>query len=235
VRQLAECIEGRALPAALKDADIVAMQAGDLSEFFLGYAPFQTEFAQSFSKENSRGDFSHECDGTAFLSSLSTHDHMAHDNLPCYDGRVPKALAAHIKNERPLSIGASMVSTARLRIAAICLMVTLFASMPATAKSVKDFEAMPTPDQSKYLADFIEKMTADLGKNNPKLEQDIRDYFSKKQSGKPVSDGVEKVMIELTALDSVAKDGKADLSNIQIESIVVYVVKQKFPPPAAQN
>ena len=122
-----------------------------------------------------------------------------------------------------------------LKIAGIVFAIVIFLPWPAAAKSVKDFEAMPAADQSKYLADFVEKMSADLGRTNPKLEQDIRDYFVKKQPGKPVSDGVEKVSVELSIVDMRAKDGKADLSSIQIESIVLYVVKQKFPPPAPQQ
>jgi hypothetical protein len=128
-----------------------------------------------------------------------------------------------------------MFSAARIKTSVIILAAVCLTSLPAAAKSVKDFEAMPSAEQSKYVADFVEKMTDDIGKTNPKLEQDIRDYFVKKQPGKPVSDGVEKVLVELTALDRTAKTGKADLSKIQIESIVVYVVKQKFPPPSPEQ
>jgi hypothetical protein len=91
---------------------------------------------------------------------------------------------------------------------------------------------MSASGQASYLTDFVEHMTADIGRSNPDLAQEIRDYFTVKHAGKPVSDGVERVVVELAALDKTAKTGKADLSNIQIESIVVWVVKQKFPPPA---
>ena len=95
------------------------------------------------------------------------------------------------------------------------------------------FDALPTAEQSKYVVDFIEKMTADIGKSNPQLAQQMRNYFANREPGKPFSSGIDRVSIELTGLDRVAKEGKADLSKIQIESIIVYVVKQKFPPPAA--
>ena len=39
-------------------------------------------------------------------------------------------------------------------------------------------------------------------------------------------------MIELAAVEIQAKDGRADLSKIQLESVIVWVLKQKFPPPA---
>jgi hypothetical protein len=53
---------------------------------------------------------------------------------------------------------------------------------------------------------------------------------SRKQPGKPASEGIEKLFVELAVVKRRAKDGKADLS--KIGSIILYVVKQKFPPPA---
>ncbi|MGH9721915.1 MAG: hypothetical protein ACRD8O_17045 [Bryobacteraceae bacterium] len=100
----------------------------------------------------------------------------------------------------------------------------------ACAMSLKDFNAKPGPEQSAYVASFIEKMSADLGAKNPQLGQSIRDWFTKKPAGKPVSEGMEKLYVELTAVELQAKDGKADLSKIQIESVIVYLTKQKFPP-----
>ena len=86
------------------------------------------------------------------------------------------------------------------------------------------------PDQAVYIVDFIEKMTNDLGAKNPQLARDIRDWFSKRPEGKPISAGMERLYVELGALDIQAKDGRADLSKIQIESVIIYLSKQKFPP-----
>lgn len=117
-------------------------------------------------------------------------------------------------------------------VAAILSAIFLTAAS-ASAKSVQDFEAMAPADQSSYMIAFLEKMTFDMSQKNPRLAQDIKDYFVRKQTGKPFSEGLEKVTVELVAVDNLAKQGKTDLSKIQIESIVVYVVKQKFPPPVA--
>ena len=110
------------------------------------------------------------------------------------------------------------------------LFLAFFVLMSAQAMSLKDFNAKPAHDQSVYVVDFIEKMTADLGAKNPQLAQDIRDWFVVKPAGKPVSEGMEKLYVELTAIELQAKDGKADLSKIQLENVIVYIVKQKFPP-----
>ena len=112
------------------------------------------------------------------------------------------------------------------------LFLAFFVLMTAQAMSLKDFNTKPTHDQSVYVVDFIEKMTADLGAKNPQLAQDIRDWFSHKQDGKPFSAGLERLYVELGALEILAHDGKVDLTKIQVEGVIVKVVKDKFPPPA---
>jgi hypothetical protein len=112
------------------------------------------------------------------------------------------------------------------------LFLAFFVLMTAQAMSLKDFNTKPTHDQSVYVVDFIEKMTADLGAKNPQLAQDIRDWFSRKQEGKPFSAGLERLYVELGALESLAHDRKVDLTKIQVEGVIVKVVKDKFPPPA---
>ena len=112
------------------------------------------------------------------------------------------------------------------------LFLAFFVLMTAQAMSLKDFNTKPTHDQSVYVVDFIEKMTGDLGAKNPQLAQDIRDWFSRKQEGKPFSAGLERLYVELGALESLAHDGKVDLTKIQVEGVIVKVVKDKFPPPA---
>ena len=44
-----------------------------------------------------------------------------------------------------------------------------------------------------------------------------------------------RLYVELAATEIQAKEGKADLSKIQLESVIVWVVKQRFPPPAANQ
>ena len=107
-------------------------------------------------------------------------------------------------------------------------LVAFLALIPLQAMSLKDFNIKPTHDQSVYVVDFIEKMTADLGAKNPQLAQDIRDWFSRKQDGKPYSAGLERLYVELGALESLAHDGKVDLTKIQVEGVIVKVVKDKF-------
>ena len=115
------------------------------------------------------------------------------------------------------------------------LFLAFFVLMTAQAMSLKDFNTKPTHDQSVYVVDFIEKMTTDLGTKNPQLAQDIRGWFSNKQEGKPFSEGLERLYVELGALEILAHDGKVDLSKIQVEGVIVKVVKDKFPPQTSQK
>jgi hypothetical protein len=122
-----------------------------------------------------------------------------------------------------------MVHSARMTIAAI-LATAILAAVPAHALSVKDFEAKPTKEQSAIIVAFVDKMTGDLDRDNPQLAQNIHDYFFTKQAGKPFAEGLENLSLELALLDTVAKHGKIDLSKIQIEGVILKVVKDKFPP-----
>jgi hypothetical protein len=114
-------------------------------------------------------------------------------------------------------------------------LIALLILIPAQAVSLKDFDAKPGPEQSAYIVNFIDKMASDIGAKNPQLAAGIRDYFSRRQEGKPGSEGMERLFVELTAIELRARDGKADLSKIELESVIVWIVKQKFPPPQAQK
>jgi hypothetical protein len=110
--------------------------------------------------------------------------------------------------------------------------LAFFVLMTAQAMSLKDFNARPADDRSAYVADFIYKMTTDLRAKNPELAQSIRTWFAVKSDGKTSSEGMERLNVELGAVEIQAQQGKADLSKVQLESVIVWVVKQKFPPPS---
>jgi soluble cytochrome b562 len=112
------------------------------------------------------------------------------------------------------------------------IFVLLISAGSAGATTIKDFDARTPAEQSAAVATFIDKMTTDISSKNEPLASDIRNWFAVKPQGKPLSEGMERLYVELTAIDLQAKAGKADTSKIQLESVIVYVVKQKFPPPA---
>lgn len=98
------------------------------------------------------------------------------------------------------------------------------------AMSLKDFNAKPDKDQAVYALNVIDRVTDALEKkDSPRIAQEVRDWFTKHVDGKPIPAGMERLYVELGAIELKAKDGKADLSKIQIEGVIVYVIKQQFP------
>jgi soluble cytochrome b562 len=126
--------------------------------------------------------------------------------------------------EKNILKGLGLESAMRTLVAVIVLAVS------AQAISLKEFNAKTSSEQSAFVAGFVDKMTTDLRAKNPQLAQDMRNWFAVKPEGKPTSEGMERLYVELTAIELQAKEGKADLSKIQLESVIVWVAKQKFPP-----
>jgi hypothetical protein len=102
----------------------------------------------------------------------------------------------------------------------------------AGATSVADYNKMSPRAGSELLANFVDKMTTDIRAKNPDLAVKIRNWFSVKPAGKELPEGCERLAIELGGLEIAASRGKADLSKIQVESVIVYIVKEKFMPAA---
>jgi hypothetical protein len=137
-----------------------------------------------------------------------------------------------VKTMRNSLKGIEVESAMRTFLAFIVLAIS---ACSAQATTLKDFSAKTDKEQSACVSDFIDKMTTDMRAKNPKLATDIRNWFAVKPEGRPTSEGMERLYVELTALELQARDGKVDLSKIQLESVIVWVVKQKFPPPVTAS
>ena len=73
-----------------------------------------------------------------------------------------------------------------------------FSLIPLQAMSLQEFDAKPGPEESVFIVNFVDKMASDLAAKNPQLGAGIRDYFSRPQPGKPMSEGMERLYVELT-------------------------------------
>ena len=98
----------------------------------------------------------------------------------------------------------------------------------AGATTVKAYEAIPPSGRSKFVVSFLEKMTYDIGQKDPELARRIKEYFVRTPPGKSYSEGLEDISVELAYLDSMAKQGKVDLSRVQIEGVIVTVMSRRF-------
>jgi hypothetical protein len=100
----------------------------------------------------------------------------------------------------------------------------------AHATSLQEFQAKSDRDQAAFISSYVLKMRNEIAAQNPELAQAIWTYFTQKQEGKSLSEGVEAFLLQELNVDALVKEGKADPTRVQIESLIVYVVKQKFRP-----
>src|ERR1700730_2359523 len=109
----------------------------------------------------------------------------------------------------------------------IIALALILCAAPAHAMSVQAWEAQAPAAQAATISDFIEKMIADVRTSNPGNAEQIRIYFTE-EHGLPMSEGIERLYVELAKLENRAKEGRVDLSKVQLEGVIVWVVKQKF-------
>ncbi len=113
------------------------------------------------------------------------------------------------------------------------VILALMLTGPAQATSIRDYEAMQPDAQAHLVVSFLEKMTYEIGREKPALAAEIKDYYVRQPPGRSFPEGIEKISVELAYLDSMAKQGKADLSKVQIEGVIVTVTKRRFSPESA--
>jgi hypothetical protein len=89
---------------------------------------------------------------------------------------------------------------------------------------------MPRREATAYVVGFIGKMVADLAQTNPALAAALKEFFVRTPPERDVSEGLMKFYVEVRALDMLAGTGKLDPDKIQVEGVIVKVVKDKFPP-----
>ena len=102
------------------------------------------------------------------------------------------------------------------------------AATPVSAMSVRAFDALSGPAQGKFVADYVLNVKMGLAQTNPAFAQSVWDYFVKDVPGKTTSQGLEDMLVQELVIDKLAKQGKADPSKIEIESVINYVIKQHF-------
>src|SRR5437870_11765263 len=98
----------------------------------------------------------------------------------------------------------AMIPSARMTLAAI-LATAMLAALPAHALSVRDFDAKPSAEQSAIVIAFVDKLTADIGRDNPQLAKGIHDYFFLTPQGERYSEGLWNLYVEIAALETVEK------------------------------
>ena len=106
------------------------------------------------------------------------------------------------------------------------LAAILLAPSSAWALSVRDYENATKEQQADSVANAIDKIIADVAKVDPALSRAIHDYFYIIPKGQPESPGLIAFEGDLLAVERAADHGRADRDKMQIEGILLGVVKR---------
>lgn len=116
-----------------------------------------------------------------------------------------------------------MTTHSRFAIALIAVFALL--PFPAAALSVRQYESKTQEQRVDFLSSAIAKIVADVATVNPALSKSIYDYFHVIPQGHPESPGLIAFAGELLAVENMADKGKVDLDKVQIEGILLDIVK----------
>jgi len=116
---------------------------------------------------------------------------------------------------------------------AILAAVTLMLPTQAFALSVREFENETRDQQTEFLVKAVDKIEADVARVNPALSRAIHNYFDITPSGKNGPPGIIAFWGEIGAVEDLADKGKMDLNKVQIEGILLDIVKTDVLPKQA--
>jgi hypothetical protein len=112
-------------------------------------------------------------------------------------------------------------------IALVALFVAaLLMPFTASATSIRQYENESRTRQSEIVATAIDKIVADVAKVNPDISKAIHNYFYVIPKGQPESPGLIAFAGDLNAAEDAADKGKVDLDKIQIEGLLLGIVKR---------
>lgn len=114
-----------------------------------------------------------------------------------------------------------------LKRALLSLLFAGFATL-AQATTLREFRAQTPAAQGRFVADYVNVLATKVQAQDPKLGRAIVQYFADAPSGETTPPGIGDFMVQVFAAERLAKEGKADLSKIQVESMIAYVVRQHF-------
>lgn len=114
-------------------------------------------------------------------------------------------------------------------------MTMLTMPFQAFALSIKEYEGETKQQQADFVAGEIDKIVADVAKTNPALSKAIHDYFYVIPEGQPESPGLIAFAGALAAVEDSADQGKLDPDKVQIEGILLGIIKRDVVPQFSKN
>jgi len=111
------------------------------------------------------------------------------------------------------------------------LLCGLLIAGPATlahATTLQEFQAQSPEAQGRFISRAVNVLATKVQAQNPQLGRAIVEYFANAPHEHEPSPGIADLMVQVMAAERLATEGKADLSKIQVESMIAYVVRQHF-------
>jgi len=111
----------------------------------------------------------------------------------------------------------------------------IFTTFQASAMSVRQYENQTKQQRAEVVANAIDKIIADVSKARPDLAKAIHDYFYVTPAGHTAAPGVNAFEGDLAAVEDSAEKGKLDLDKVQIEGILLGVIKRDVISPGKKG
>ena len=109
----------------------------------------------------------------------------------------------------------------------------LVAPFQAFALSVRAYESESKQQRADFVANEIDKIVTEVTKANPALAKAVHDYFYVVPKGQPESPGLIAFAGALAAVEDSAGQGKLDLDKVQVEGILLGIIKRDVMPKQA--
>ena len=127
--------------------------------------------------------------------------------------------------------GITVKNSKRLAIAFFAV-ASLMAPLVASATSVNDYEHQTIDQKLDTLDAAVAKIVTNMAAVNPDLSKAIDNFFNVTPPGKPAPEGFVRFEEEVEAAE---KSGTMDLNKLQIETIIVDVIKTYVMPKVAKK
>jgi hypothetical protein len=112
------------------------------------------------------------------------------------------------------------------RLTPLLIAVTLMFTSQASALSVREYKSKTTQQRAEFVNNEINRIIADTARVNPAQSKAIHDYFWAIPQRQPESRGLIAFGAALLAAEKMADQGKLDLDQAQIESLLLGLVKR---------
>jgi hypothetical protein len=128
-----------------------------------------------------------------------------------------------------------LMNTRTFLATAFLAVATLAIPFQAQAISVRQYESETNKQKATDQTEAIYKIMADVAKVNPALSQAIHDYFFVTPPGQPDPSGYIAFEYDLDDVETLADQGNADLDKVQIEGLLLGIVKRDVVPRFTTN